>query len=443
MSNPGERLRFTSITLKNWRNFADMTVALPRLAYLVGANGSGKSNFLDAIRFLHELGAVGGGLRAAVRNRGGMGSLRHLAAPLDATVSVLVEVGNELVPNLWTYELQFDGADDPIVVRESLRQREGEDYWRSLHSIVEEGRLLYYLAGRNASLFTAVASKDVAAEAGRGSRLVTRRPLVRTYFEDGSAELIAADLVDLFDSIRYVNINPQIIRNPGSNSAGSNGAYGGALLESINTDAERDAGRKLAIIADILSKIVPEIADLKAVRGSYNVPHLYAIHKDARLGSQPLTEAALSDGTLRLIGMLWSLLDGDGPLLLEEPEQSWHAGLVQYIPLLLSGAMLATDRQIMVSTHSTELLDSEGIEAEQVLMLQAEDGASTISQAASIEDAAALLAGGEHMSNLVLGLTEPPEADLLATYATVGRYGRVQTNGVHDSKQGAEEGQQQ
>ena len=83
MSNPGERLRFTSITLKNWRNFADMTAALPRLGYLVGANGSGKSNLLDAFRFLHELGAVGGGLRAAVRNRGGMGSLRCAVRRLE------------------------------------------------------------------------------------------------------------------------------------------------------------------------------------------------------------------------------------------------------------------------------------------------------------------------------------------------------------------------
>ncbi|MBM3460014.1 MAG: chromosome segregation protein SMC, partial [Armatimonadetes bacterium] len=62
--------RFTRIELQNWRNFTRVGVDLPRRAFLVGPNASGKTNFLDAFRFLQGLVAVGGGFQDAVARRG-------------------------------------------------------------------------------------------------------------------------------------------------------------------------------------------------------------------------------------------------------------------------------------------------------------------------------------------------------------------------------------
>lgn len=47
--NAEQTLRFTKLYLKNWRNFGEVEVALPRRAFLVGPNASGKTNFLDAL----------------------------------------------------------------------------------------------------------------------------------------------------------------------------------------------------------------------------------------------------------------------------------------------------------------------------------------------------------------------------------------------------------
>ncbi len=397
MTNPEERLRFTSITLKNWRNFADMTVALPRLAYLVGANGSGKSNFLDAIRFLHDLGAVGGGLRAAVGgieytgiyNRGGMMNLRHLPASPEASVTISAEIGNDANPRVWEYDLSFDGGRTPTILNEVVKHKKEVVFPENQRTRVKRG---------------------------------PGRPRTRSFFEQDSADASEVqEFVDFFDSIRYINVVPQIVRNPSSNSAGSNGAYGGALLEGINTDAEENDGRRLAIIADILSKIVPEIADLKAARGSFDVPRLYTFFKHAREGSKPLTEAVLSDGTLRLIGMLWSLLDGDGPLLLEEPEQSLHAGLVQYLPMLLGGLSDSSNRQLLVSTHSSDLLRSEGMQIEEVIVLYAEAGHTTIKPATQIEDVEDMLRAGESIADIVLHDTAPVDGDLITNIAVANQ----------------------
>jgi|SRR5581483_11542484 len=79
---PRQGLRFTRLHLENWRNFTKVDVELQRRVFLVGPNASGKSNLLDVFRFLHDLVTVGGGFRGAVdERRGGVSSIRSLAAP--------------------------------------------------------------------------------------------------------------------------------------------------------------------------------------------------------------------------------------------------------------------------------------------------------------------------------------------------------------------------
>jgi predicted ATPase len=63
-------LRVTAIRLENWRNFAHVDVDLQRRVFLIGPNASGKSNFLDVIRFLYDIVSVGGGFQEAVRRAG-------------------------------------------------------------------------------------------------------------------------------------------------------------------------------------------------------------------------------------------------------------------------------------------------------------------------------------------------------------------------------------
>lgn len=59
-------LRFTQLEIENWRNFKAAKLVLRRRAFLVGPNASGKSNLLDAFRFLRDLAKPDGGLQPAV-----------------------------------------------------------------------------------------------------------------------------------------------------------------------------------------------------------------------------------------------------------------------------------------------------------------------------------------------------------------------------------------
>ena len=76
------RLRFRRLRLRNWKNFRQADVPLGDRLFLVGANAAGKSNFLDAFRFLRDVARSGGGFESAVRDprRGGVSGVRCLAA---------------------------------------------------------------------------------------------------------------------------------------------------------------------------------------------------------------------------------------------------------------------------------------------------------------------------------------------------------------------------
>jgi len=108
MSEKSQTLRFSRISLRNWKNFAQTDIQLQRRVFLVGPNASGKSNFLDVFRFLRDLALPGGGFQDAVQRRGGVNSLRCLAARRYSHIEIRVAVESGQAGCLWEYELAFN-----------------------------------------------------------------------------------------------------------------------------------------------------------------------------------------------------------------------------------------------------------------------------------------------------------------------------------------------
>ena len=107
-------------------------------------------------------------------------------------------------------------------------------------------------------------------------------------------------------------------------------------------------------------------------------------------------EDQFSDGTLRLISMLWTLLSSSSVILLEEPELSLHEAVVKQIPELLHKAHQTrkkTGSQILISTHSAQMLSDKSIDAQFLLLLPGEGGESTTISSPTEEDLVALQAG--------------------------------------------------
>lgn len=94
------------IELHNWKNFKSTAAELSRRVFVIGPNASGKSNLLDALRFLRDLADVG--LATAVGKRGGVARLRCLAARESPSIAIGVTLRDEHEVDCWQYLIEFN-----------------------------------------------------------------------------------------------------------------------------------------------------------------------------------------------------------------------------------------------------------------------------------------------------------------------------------------------
>jgi len=377
-------LQFTRLTLENWRNFVHTDVELQRRVFLVGPNASGKSNFLDVFRFLHDIASVGGGFQAAVSNkRGGVSGLRSLAARRYSDIRVQVFVGDDENPKLWEYALLFnqDNRQRPVIRKERV--------------------------AHNGKTLVDRPDEDDKADLER---------LTQTHLEQVNVNRDYRDLAEFFASVRYLHVVPQLIREPDRSVGRQNDPFGGDFLEQMARTLGQTREARLRRMRDALKIAVPQLSELELFRSERGTPHLRGKYKHWRPQGAWQTEQQFSDGTLRLIGLLWAILDGLGPLLLEEPELSLHPEVVRYIPQMFARIQRRSGRQILVSTHSGDLLKDEGIGLNEVLLLIPEDEGTVVRSADAFKEIKALLDGGVSLAEAVLPKTRPPHASQLALF---------------------------
>lgn len=194
----------------------------------------------------------------------------------------------------------------------------------------------------------------------------------QTALEQINANKDFREVADFFASIRYLHVVPQLIREPDRSVGRTNDPYGGDFLEQVAKTPKKTRDSRLRKIQNALRLIVPQLKELKFEQDARTgVLHLLGLYEHWRPNAGWQSEEQFSDGTLRLIGLLWSLQDGRGPLLLEEPELSLHNEVVKFLPQAMLKAMRKSHRQVIVSTHSRELVSDEGIMPEEILTLEA------------------------------------------------------------------------
>jgi predicted ATPase len=173
---------------------------------------------------------------------------------------------------------------------------------------------------------------------------------------------------------------------------------------------------RLRRLRDALKVAVPQFEDLELKDDIDGRPHLYAAFRHWRVHPTQQDETLLSDGTLRLLGFLWSITERGGPLLLEEPELSLHDAVVAQLPAMIAKAQRLSGRQVIASTHSEALLNAPGITPHEVHRIHVSENGSAIETAADnpiileqVEKA------GWSLGQAVLPLTQPEGIEKLGS----------------------------
>lgn len=376
-------MRFSKVTLENWRNFRQVDVPLQERAFLVGPNASGKSNFLDVFRFLRDIVRSGGGLQKSIGDRGDVPRIRNLATRdgEDIAIEVTLQEGER---EIWRYRLAFAQTKP---VKPVLQE---EKVWRGHELILDRP------------------NDDDRADPAR---------LRQTYLEQTIANREFRDIADFFGSVRYYHIVPQLVRDQERPVRRRADPYGSDFLEQIAATDPKTRDERLRQILVALRLAVPQLSKLKLSKDEHGVPHLYGRYEHWLDEGAWQTEADFSDGTLRLIGLLWASLDGTGPLLLEEPELSLHPEIVRHIPQMMRRVQREyseTVRQVFLSTHSSDLLRDEGIAADEVLLVIPSQEGSRIQVGADIPEIKRLLDAGLTAAEVVIPQTQPADAAKLS-----------------------------
>ncbi len=372
------RWNISRLVMTAWRNFSrETSLALRGRAFFVGPNASGKSNILDALRFMRDVAAMG--LDDAVSVRGGMRDVRSLHARQFPGVRIAVDAGPRDGSSRWSYELHFRNhpqSHRPVVERERV-------------SLNDEPLL----------------ERPDARDATDPERLT------QTHLEQVSENQRFRPLSAFFGSIRYLHLVPQIVRERRRSGDFRDDPYGSDLLEQIADTNPRTRDARLRKIQEALRFAVPHFERFELDRDLRGDWHLSATYNHWRAHSARQSESAFSDGTLRLLGLFWALAERGGPLLLEEPELSLHDYLVSRLAGIMARMHRKSGRQVLMTTHSAALLEDKGIDLQEIFLLAPGDEGTTISRASDMEEVRRLVDQDFTPGEAIMPHAAPESAD--------------------------------
>lgn len=374
------------VHLLNWKNFREIDVKLGERCFIVGANASGKSNFIDALRFLRDIAKQSGGLQEAVESRGGITKIRCLAARVHTEVSITVELGEiESSESIWKYHLSFQHTGGGI--RKNQVKIISERVW----------------GGKKLILDRPIASED-------------EETLKFTHLEQITANKKFREIQYFFENIEYLNVIPQLVRESGrpySQTSTKEDYYGRNFLEKLSKYNITKRNAYFRRINEVLKIAVPQLKELNYVTDDMGVPHLEAKYQHWRPNGGKQQEQQFSDGTLRLIGFLFALLDFNGVILLEEPEINLHTEIIRQLPEFISKIQHSRKppRQVIITTHSYEMLEGKGVGTDEVLILKTSSEGTTITTATQTEGVSQIINAGLSVAEAVMPLTKPENVE--------------------------------
>ncbi len=383
------KMRVQGIKAKNWRNFRNLDVAIPNRLFIAGPNASGKSNFLDIFRFLRDVAKPNGGLKNAIEERGGLKSIRCLAARknTDVTIEVTVLDRTEEEPVTWVYSI-------------SVNSSRGHDFKVISERVECNGKVLVNRPN----------TKDEKDP----------EQLAQTYLEQLTVNQKFRSLAIFFTSFSYLHLVPQLIRyaHVFSSNRVPDDPFGQSFLQMIKATPKNIRDARLKRINKMLQPVIPQFSDLEIIDDDQGFPHLQVQVDHWRYIANKQYENQFSDGTLRLIGLFWAMLANESLLLLEEPELSLHDAVVEQLPPLISKTIKyhtknKKDTQLIMSTHSFTIFQDNGISSTEILIVSPNNEASEAYIAENIKEVKNLLQEGIPPSDVIRPRTSPQKADQL------------------------------
>jgi predicted ATPase len=344
----------TRVVLRNYKSIGNCDVRLSPLTYLVGANGSGKSNFLDALHLVRD--ALVGSLDNALNERGGLTEVRRRSSGHPTHFGIRLEfVLPDRQPGYYAFNIgALPGRGYEVITEECAINALGRGpYFR-----IDRG----VLQSSSETTFPVTTSDRLALVSVSG--MAVFRPVF-----------------DALTAMGFYNLNPKLMREPQKPQDGRLLKSVGENIVSVIGHLERVAPEQLDEIQSYLQTVVPMVHGFE--RKQMGPLETLEFRQDMAGSKHPWRFPAqnMSDGTLRALGVLTALFQGNrdaSPLLIgiEEPETALHPAASAALREALAKA--AEHTQVIVTSHSPDLLDDRNISPDHFLAVISEGGETRI-----------------------------------------------------------------
>lgn len=374
-------MKLSSVAIKNYKSLRDVELSLRTLSVFVGRNGSGKSNFADALDFLAV--AYSDGLEHAVARKGGFENIAHRKerrsrAPICFEVAIDARIrDSELGPAVVAGRRAAD-VERRYLFRHRFSMRTTGGGIQSEFNIVEERLelLCWDEAELTAGYEWMVIERDskggLTIGGDKSSRLAqhvffnavewdqTKNPelaLANTELLFGFP-FLRPRLIGRFTSwlskFSIFQLSPESSRHAGVPTPNPVLSSHGENLPAVVSWLKSKRPKEWRAILRAMKEIVPELEDISV--HYLHTRTLGLLFKEEGVG-RPWGSEEVSDGTIRSLAMLVACFDPRvSALMVEEPENSLHPWIIKEVIKHLRA--LSVEKTVLVTTHSPIVLNS-------------------------------------------------------------------------------------
>ncbi|MEU8269015.1 AAA family ATPase [Sphaerisporangium sp. NPDC049002] len=377
------------VRVQGFRSLAECDVRLGPLTVLAGFNASGKSNFLDAIRFVRD--ALAYSPAHAIAERGGLESVLR-------RVGTAGESGGKEIADSFLIALEL--ALRPDGGRATYEVCIGRDPTDEFTHLVLRESCSLRLPGEDASFSTDLSSKRKRDVKGGipGARLHPKELLLPVVGRLAPYDELLRALL----AMRFYELETDVLRGLDDTrlrrtQLGERGEHLGQVLGLLAAQhpsfKESLDGFMRWLIPSLLGvdqRLQGDYATIQARfwTGDPVLPFWNAVNSNAVHSGDPYVEVfqseQLSEGTVRGTGVLAALFQPDAltgaiPLVaIEEPEIAIHPARVAGLFDAIKETSIRT--QVIVTTQSSDLLDTEEVHPSLLRIVEMVDGVTRIGE---------------------------------------------------------------